>query len=124
VRIGQLAAEAGVSIDTIRFWERRGVLPAAPRTASGYRRYGEESLTRIRLARRMQGLGLTLDEVIGALHAGDEGRASCESQRWRLESALSRTESRIAELSLLRDSLREAVAACDAGTCGFLPYPR
>ncbi|SRR5258708_32702609 len=119
MRIGQLAAASGVSIDTIRFYERRGVLPAAPRTSSGYRLYTDVSLARIRLARRLQGLGLTLDEVIGALRARDEGHASCETQRWRLEAALVRIEARIAELGRLRGDLTDALSQCYSGTCGL-----
>jgi DNA-binding transcriptional MerR regulator len=117
VKIGQVASESGVSVDTVRFYERRGVLPAAPRAASGYRLYTEASVLRIRLVRRLQSLGLTLDEVIGALHASDEGHASCETQRWRLQAALDRIETRIAELARLRGELRDALTACDSGTC-------
>ena len=119
MKIGQVAAESGVSIDTVRFYERRGVLPAPPRTPVGYRLYDVSSLERIRLARRLQGLGLTLDEVAAALHDRDEGHASRETQRWRLEAALDRIEIRIAELSRLRGDVREALAACEAGTCGL-----
>jgi DNA-binding transcriptional MerR regulator len=120
VKIGQLASASGVSIDTIRFYERRGVLPAPPRTASGYRLYTDASVTRIRRARRLQRLGLTLDEVIGALRAHDQGHASCQTQRWRLQAALDRTDARIAELGRLRGDLRAALAACEAGTCQLI----
>jgi DNA-binding transcriptional MerR regulator len=119
VKIGQLAAESGVSIDTVRFYERRGVLPAPSRTSAGYRIYGDTTVDRIKLARRLQGLGLTLDEIASALHERDEGHASCENQRWRLEGALARIETRIAELSRLRGDVRAALAACEAGTCGL-----
>jgi DNA-binding transcriptional MerR regulator len=117
MKIGQVAAESGVSIDTVRFYERRGVLPAPPRTPAGYRLYDVSIVERIRLARRLQSLGLTLDEVAAALHDRDEGHASCEMQRWRLEAALDRIEARITELSRLRGDVREALAACEAGTC-------
>ena len=124
--IGRLATESGVSADTIRFWERRGVLPAPARTAAGYRVYGAGAAGLVRLGRRLQRLGLTLDEVAGALRAVADGGATCESQRWRLESALGRTEVRLAELAALRGDLRTALAACDAGTCelaGSRPDP-
>ena len=117
MKIGQLASESGVSIDTVRFYERRGVLPVPPRTASGYRTYTAASVRRIRLARRLQGLGLTLDEVISALHANDEGNASCTTERWRLEAVLGRIETRIAELARLRSEVHEVLAACDSGSC-------
>jgi len=121
VKIGQVASGAGVSIDTVRFYERRGVLPPAPRTAAGYRIFTDAAVARIKLARRLQGLGLTLDEITGALHAQHEGRASCESERWRLRAALDRTESRIADLTRLRGEARGALTACESGACGVLP---
>jgi len=108
-----------VSIDTIRFYERRGVLPMPSRTPSGYRVYGDTTVQRIKLARRLQNLGLTLDEISSALHERDEGHASCENQRWRLERALERIETKIAELGRLRGDVRAALAACEAGTCGL-----
>jgi DNA-binding transcriptional MerR regulator len=117
VKIGQVATESGVSIDTIRFYERRGVLPAPARTSAGYRVYGDATVARIQLARRMQSLGLTLDEIASALHDRDQGHASCETQRWRLEAALERIEIRIAELARLRGDITQALAACEAGTC-------
>ena len=120
MKIGQVAAEAGVSIDTVRFYERRGVLPPAPRTASGYRIFTEATVTRIKLARRLQELGLTLDEITGALHARHEGRATCESERWRLHAALGRIEARIADLTRLRGDIGAALAACEAGSCRVL----
>ncbi len=120
MKIGQVAAQAGVSVDTVRFYERRGVLPPAPRTASGYRVFTEAAVARIRLARRLQELGLTLDEVCGALEAQQAGHASCESERWRLRAALGRIESRIAELTRLRGEVRGALAACEAGSCAVL----
>jgi len=119
VKIGQVAAESGVSIDTIRFYERRGVLPAPSRTPAGYRLYGDTTVQRIKLARRLQSLGLTLDEISSALHERDEGHASCENQRWRLENALERIETKITELARLRTDVRAALAACEAGTCGL-----
>jgi DNA-binding transcriptional MerR regulator len=124
VKIGQVASESGVSIDTIRFYERRGVLPPSPRTPSGYRVYSDATVARIELAKRLQSLGLTLDEIASALHDGDEGHASCETQRWRLETALQRIETRIAELARLRADIQEALAACEAGTCGLAVRPQ
>lgn len=119
MKIGEAAAESGVSIDTIRFYERRGVLPTPVRTPAGYRLYDGSVVARIQLARRLQGLGLKLEEIAAALHERDQGHASCETQRWRLEAALDRIEARIAELSRLRGDVREALAACEAGTCGL-----
>ena len=119
MKIGEVAREAGVTIDTIRFYERRGVLPPAERRPSGYREYGDATVERIRLARRMQWVGLSLDEIIDALAAHDTGRATCESERWRLDGALERVDARIAELKVLRREIVTARAACTKGRCSF-----
>jgi DNA-binding transcriptional MerR regulator len=119
MKIGQVAREAGVSIDTVRFYERRGVLPEPARLASGYRVYEPATVERIKLARRLQALGLTLDEVIDALHTTDRGTATCASERWRLEAVLDRIDAQIAELRGARKEVRSVLAACDAGRCVF-----
>ena len=93
--------------------------PPAPRTASGYRSYTGDTVARIQLARRLQGLGLTLDEVIGALHVQDTGHASRESERWRLHAALGRIEARLAERTRLRGEVRTR-RGCEAGACRVL----
>ena len=117
MRIGAVATAAGVSIDTIRFYERRGVLPVPERRPSGYRDYPPEIVGRIQLARSLQGVGLTLDEIIDALQAHDRGDATCDSERWRLDVALERVDRRIGELHAVRRAIRDAQARCRAGEC-------
>lgn len=119
MKIGQVAEEAGVSVDTVRFYERRGVLPAPDRTPSGYRTYTPAAVLRIRLARRLQTLGLTLDEVIDALHATDRGDVTCASERWRLETVLDRIDAKIAELRSVRRDVVRVLAHCDRDECVF-----
>jgi DNA-binding transcriptional MerR regulator len=119
MKIGQVAAQAGVSVDTVRFYERRGVLPAPARLPSGYRTYTDATVARIRLARRLQALGLTLDEVIDALHASDRGGATCDSERWRLEAVLQRIDAKVAELRAVRREIDKVMGACDRGECMF-----
>jgi DNA-binding transcriptional MerR regulator len=119
MKIGQLAGQAGVTVDTVRFYERRGLLPAPERMASGYRTYTPATVERMRLARRLQQLGFTLDEVIDALHANDRGGASCDSERWRLEVVLERIDTKIATLRAGRREVRAVLAACDKGVCVF-----
>jgi DNA-binding transcriptional MerR regulator len=121
MKIGQVADLAEVSIDTVRFYERRGVLPMPERTASGYRTYTPATVDRIRLARQLQRLGLTLDEIIDALHATDDGDVTCASERWRLEAVLDRIDNKIAELDATRRHVQQVLAACDSGTCAFQP---
>jgi DNA-binding transcriptional MerR regulator len=117
MKIGEVAQRAGVSIDAIRYYERRGVLPRAERTASGYRVFGEESVSRLGLVRRLQNLGFTLDEVVDALQAHDRGGATCASERWRLEHVGDRIDGKIKELQRTRRTIRAALAACDDGRC-------
>ena len=119
MKIGEVATASGVSVDAVRFYERRGVLPIPARLASGYRTYTPATVERIRLARRLQGLGLTLDEVIEALHVTDRDDASCDSERWRLEAVLERIDAQVAELQATRREIRRVMAACDAGACTF-----
>jgi len=119
MKIGEVAEQAQVSVDTVRFYERRGVLPIPERTRSGYRTYGPAAVERIRLARRLQALGLTLDEVIDALHATDSGDVTCASERWRLEAVVERIDAKVAELRTVRREVTKVMAACDRGRCVF-----
>jgi len=117
MRIGEFAAAAGVSVDAVRFYERRGVLHPAPRTTGGYRTFNDRDLDRIRLARQLQQLGLTVTEAVDALAAHDLSGATCTSERWRLEQIEARIETQMAELRRTRLLIQAALAACDAGQC-------
>jgi DNA-binding transcriptional MerR regulator len=121
MKIGQVAADADVTIDTVRFYERRGVLPPPERRPSGYREYTPATVERIRMARALQQLGFTLDEIIDALRAHDAGETSEESQLWRLEAVVDRIDTRIAELRRTRRAVTTTIAECRAGRCRFNP---
>jgi DNA-binding transcriptional MerR regulator len=121
VKIGQVAQQAGVSVDTVRFYERRGVLPAAQRRPSGYRVFSESTVERIRMAKALQDMGFTLDEVIDALHAHDTGDATCESERWRLEAVVDRIDTKIAALQQARRHAQTILEDCRAGQCQLIP---
>ena len=120
MRIGELSTRAGVSIDSIRYYERRGVLSKAPRTASGYRLFGEDDVTRLRFVRQLQDLGFTLDEIVDSLQVHDRGDATCASQRWRIEAVSARLDERIAALKATRRMIDRSLRACDRGQCQFL----
>jgi DNA-binding transcriptional MerR regulator len=120
MKIGEVAHSAGVSVDTIRFYERRGVLPAASRRPSGYREFPASAPGRIRSAKALQELGFTLDEVVDALRAHDTGGATCETERWRLEAVLTRLDERIAQLQRVRQNAEASLSACRAGCCRLL----
>jgi DNA-binding transcriptional MerR regulator len=117
MKIGDFAEVVGVSIDTVRFYERRGVLRPAPRTPGGYRTFVQRDVDRIRLARQLQQLGFTIDEVVDALAAHEGNGATCTSERWRLEQVRSRIEAQMGALKRTRRLIQEALAACDAGRC-------
>ena len=121
MKIGQVAAEAEVTIDTVRFYERRGVLPTPERRPSGYREYTPATVERLRMARALQQLGFTLDEVIDALHAHDAGETSQASQLWRLEAVIDRIDTKIAELRRTRRAITNTIAECRDGRCRFQP---
>ncbi len=123
MKIGQVAAEADVSVDTVRFYERRGVLPIPQRRPSGYREYPASTVERLRMARTLQHLGFTLDEIIDALHAHDSGTATCDSELWRLEAVVDRIDAKISELRRTRRTITATMSECRAGRCRFTPAP-
>jgi len=108
--IGQLAKRGGVGIDTVRYYERNGLLTPRTRLASGYRRYGELELSRLRFIRRAQALGFTLKEVKELLALSgqrDVGRVKRSAQ-----AKLADVERRIAALERVRDGLAKLIEAC------------
>ena len=108
--IGQLARQGGVGIDTVRYYERNGLLAPRSRLASGYRRYGDIELARLRFIRRAQGLGFTLKEIkqLLALSAQrDVGRVKRSAQAKLLD-----VDARIAALVRMRDGLETLIEAC------------
>ena len=108
--IGGLAKQAGVAIDTVRYYERNGLLAPAGRLASGYRRYGAEELKRLRFIRRAKVLGFTLDDIRSLLALSaerDVARVRAAAQR-----KLGDIELRITELERIRSGLRTLIDAC------------
>ena len=119
MKIGEVASQAGVSVDTVRFYELVGVLPAPARTGSGYRDYEPATVERIRLTRELQAIGFTLADAVDALAAHDAGGATCESERWRLDAVLERVDAKLAELQALRGRIVATREACINGNCRF-----
>jgi MerR family copper efflux transcriptional regulator len=98
LRPGKLAALAGISTDTLRHYERLGILPDVPRTASGYRLYPPDSLGRVTLVRHALQLGFTLKELADILRARDNGGVPCKRVLEMLRQKLDVLADRIAEL--------------------------
>jgi DNA-binding transcriptional MerR regulator len=124
LKIGQVAERAGVSVDTVRYYERVGILPAAPRRPSGYRLFDEATVERIKLVKQLQDLSLTLEEVDAMLVAVADDTASCARESSRIEMALRRTEERIAALEEVRGKLRGALRRCGRGECDLVERAR
>ncbi|HEX5829385.1 MAG TPA: helix-turn-helix domain-containing protein [Gemmatimonadaceae bacterium] len=115
--IGELARRTGVSAETIRYYEREGVVPPASRAGAGrYRRYVAADAERLRFVRRARELGFGLDEVreLLALAAGDPRRPCDEVDRIAL-AHLRAVEAKLAELARLRDELVRVIASCRGG---------
>ena len=112
MKIGQLARQAQVGVDTVRYYERHGLLPEPPRQASGYRVYDERDLERLRFIRGAKALGFTLQEIreLHRLSVADEGQRA--DVRALAASRLQDVEARLRELQSIRDVLAELVKQC------------
>ena len=115
--IGNLARAAGVHVETIRFYQRRGLLPQPKRPPAGARRYGEEAAARLRFIRRAQDVGFSLDEVAELLRL-DRG---CHDARALATAKLAAVERRIADLARMRKTLRALIGRCAQGDSGGCP---
>ncbi|MEZ5320159.1 MAG: heavy metal-responsive transcriptional regulator [Vicinamibacterales bacterium] len=113
LRIGALARAAGVSPDTLRHYERRGVLAPAGRSASGYRLYDAEAVTRVRLIRRALSMGFSLRELAAILRERARGGAPCRAVRALVATRLEELDRRVAELIDLRRDMRALLREWD-----------
>jgi MerR family transcriptional regulator, mercuric resistance operon regulatory protein len=115
VTIGQAARAAGVSIETIRYYERLGLIskPARP-PQGGYRHYPAEALARLRFIRRAQDLGFTLKEIRNLLQLGDR---RCSDTRTLAAEKLATIEQRMLQLGAMQRALQALITGCDQGAC-------
>jgi MerR family transcriptional regulator, copper efflux regulator len=112
--IGALAKETGLGIETLRFYEREGLIPEPPRTSSGYRAYEQDAVSRINFIRGAQGLGFTLKEVRELIALQMDTGADCGRVRHTAAAKLSNVEQKIADLTRMRDELSRLIESCSA----------
>lgn len=114
--IGKVAKAAGLGVETIRYYEREGLLPEPARTAAGYRIYAESSITRLRFIIRAKNLGFTLTEIKGLLHLSDGGGDQADAKQLT-DHKLNLIKQRIADLERMRDALQELSSSCSGDGC-------
>ncbi len=110
--IGAVAKRVGVAIDTIRFYEREGLLPEPQRRASGYRSYGEDAVSQLRFIRRAKSLGFTLEEIRELLALSADRQLGVKTVKQRAKQRLAAIEQRIADLQRVHDGLARLIDLC------------
>ncbi len=124
LKIGDVARQAELSIDAVRFYEREGLLGRVRRSSAGQREYDAEAVRRLAFVRRATALGFSLAEVKGLFTLRVSARMPCDRVRERALSKLADIDRRIAELAAMRRALARLATSCDdgspTGTCPFL----
>ena len=110
--IGRLAGEVGLNLETVRYYERQGLLPKPPRTSSGYRVFSDEAKRRLRFIKRAQALGFSLREIKELLSLRVSSRSSCAEIKNRAQSKLTEIETKIKTLNSMKRSLQKLIQGC------------
>jgi len=119
--IGTLSERTGCNIETIRYYERVGLLPAPARSPGGYRLYGADHLKRLTFIRRARALGFSIEEVRKLLDLADHRRRPCAEARLVATAHLGDVRAKIADLKVMERVLKETVARCGEGTGSHCP---
>lgn len=112
MRIGEVAAAAAVNIQTLRYYERVGLLPKPARQTSGYRAYDPETVRRVRFVKRAQDLGFTLGEIADLLGLREQSVSACEQVEARASATVARIAEKIRDLEGMKAALSEYVTNC------------
>ena len=112
MKVSDVAKRAGISADTVRYYEELGLLPSPPRTASGYRQFGEDTLSRIQFIKGAQSLGLRLSDIGELLKIQDDGGCPCGHTKTLLDQRLEQVNREIEVLLSLREDL-ERLRSCE-----------
>ncbi len=119
--IGALSRGTGVNIETIRYYERIGILPPPPRSRGGHRVYSVDHMKRLAFVRRSRELGFSLQEVRGLLGLVDGGEVTCDQVKTMTLGHLDEVRQRIADLRRMERVLREMAATCEGGNVPECP---
>jgi MerR family mercuric resistance operon transcriptional regulator len=111
--IGEVARQVGVGVETVRFYERQGLLEKPPRKESGYRQYPPEAVSRIRFIKKAKEVGFSLKEIKELLSLRLDSAATCEDVRSRAEAKISDIEQKIQALQKMKQALTDLTAVCD-----------
>ena len=114
LRIGQVAAEASVNVETVRYYERTGMLAVPARTDTGYRQYDAEAVRRIRFIKHAQALGFSLKEIRDLLALRVRHGAACGAIERQTRKKIALTDDKLRELTALRRTLKGLVTSCEA----------
>jgi Hg(II)-responsive transcriptional regulator len=113
-RIGQVAKRAGVTVETIRFYEGQALIPAPARTESGYRQYTTETIRRVRFIQRAKALGFSLKDIHALLTLRNESSSTCADVKAQASRKIADVEEKILDLTRIRRALTHLVEQCDA----------
>jgi len=116
MKIGELATITGVKAETIRFYEREGILPAPARTQANYRDYGSDEVSRLHFVHRARNLGFPMARIRDLLDLADDETRSCAQVDALARAHLTEVERKISELEALRKELGRMLASCEQGT--------
>lgn len=113
--IGKLSQASGVNIETIRYYERTGLLPLPARSSSGYRHYREDDIKRLRFIRRGRELGFSLEEIRSLLQLTDQPHQPCDTADQLVQKHIAEVDARIRDMQAIRTAL-EQLAGCQSRT--------
>jgi Cu(I)-responsive transcriptional regulator len=116
MRIGELAKATTTKVETIRYYEQTGLLPAPARTQGNYRSYGSDHLARLSFIRRARDLGFSIEQVRALLDLSDDRARDCATVDYIASEHLREVDRKIADLTALRRELSAVISSCDGGT--------
>jgi Hg(II)-responsive transcriptional regulator len=119
---GRMAKLAGVNVETLRYYERRGLLRAATRTVNGFRIFSQDELRRLRFIKRAQTLGFSLDEIEALLSLRVDGSGACTRVRHQAEAKIVEIDEKLKTLRRMKNALSSLVRTCERkGTTSYCP---